>query len=352
MLQRFLALPAALHNGGNDGYIPVGDPTRYLISSGSPFLRYGRFRHFMVLSDGEVCGRATASCTCTGSEQGRGSLGFLDFSNDPAVLRVLLDEALAWLTGQGIRTVTGPVDLNTWHRYRFVTEPGERPAFLREPWNPSWYPKLFEEYGFLRRWGYFSSLDDNLPSLAAGFRTDHEHYLESGYSFRRFNPLRYSRDIRILQGLASLAFRNNPGYTEIPSDEFRSLYGGRPFLLGRSLILFALDRAGRETGFAFAVPDYSENFRAASGALHIGAPAAFLGAGLKKSRWIFKTMGRVPGPQPVRIGRALTCELMDRIMSCGGTEVLLALMRVGSSSEGLFTAARRIRGYTLYELPI
>ena len=39
------------------------------------------------------------------------------------------------------------MDGDTWHSYRFVTEPGTEPPFILEPVNPSHWPTLFEALG-------------------------------------------------------------------------------------------------------------------------------------------------------------------------------------------------------------
>ena len=42
----------------------------------------------------------------------------------------------------------GPVDGNTWQRYRLITEPGTEPPFFLEPDNPDAWPGQFTAAGF------------------------------------------------------------------------------------------------------------------------------------------------------------------------------------------------------------
>ena len=52
----------------------------------------------------------------------------------------VLAEAGERLRAQGCTLAVGPMDGNTWRRYRFVTEPGTEPPFLLEPTNPATWP--------------------------------------------------------------------------------------------------------------------------------------------------------------------------------------------------------------------
>lgn len=60
----------------------------------------------------------------------------------------LLKEACGTLASHGASMAIGPLDGNTWRRYRLVTQRGEEPPFFLEPDNPDAYPHYFEAAGF------------------------------------------------------------------------------------------------------------------------------------------------------------------------------------------------------------
>src|SRR5258708_2255008 len=56
---------------------------------------------------------------------------------DFSAARALLDYACNQLQQHGCTLAIGPMDGNTWRRYRLVTDPGTRPAFFLEPSHPA-----------------------------------------------------------------------------------------------------------------------------------------------------------------------------------------------------------------------
>ena len=54
-------------------------------------------------------------------------------SPDAATGRAVLAQALAQARALGIRQLIGPMEGDTWHSYRFVTETDGSPPFLLEP---------------------------------------------------------------------------------------------------------------------------------------------------------------------------------------------------------------------------
>jgi hypothetical protein len=87
-----------------------------------------------VRVDGEVLAKCALWWSATPQFEGSrvGFIGHYERSDERAAqtLLQLVRKRLA-LAGCGI--VVGPVDGSTWHRYRFVTERGDRPPFLLEP---------------------------------------------------------------------------------------------------------------------------------------------------------------------------------------------------------------------------
>ena len=67
---------------------------------------------------------------------------------DAAAATAVLDAACGELAAQGCTLAVGPMDGNTWRRYRFITERGEERPFLMEPDNPDEWPRFWAESGF------------------------------------------------------------------------------------------------------------------------------------------------------------------------------------------------------------
>lgn len=79
-----------------------------------------------------------------------GMIGGFEASNGEAALCVL-DKASDRLRGAGADLAVGPMDGNTWRRYRWMVESDGRGPFFLEPWNPPEYPQWWKDAGLDRK---------------------------------------------------------------------------------------------------------------------------------------------------------------------------------------------------------
>ena len=129
-------------------------------------------RHLMLVNDHSVV-EARASCWWTDApaiaDQRVGVIGHYA-ANDEQSGTAILHEAAARLAHARCTLAVGPMDGNTWRRYRFVVERGSEPAFFLEPDHPGEWPMHFSRAGFTVLATYTSALttalDRESPRLA------------------------------------------------------------------------------------------------------------------------------------------------------------------------------------------
>jgi hypothetical protein len=126
--------------------------------------------------------------------------------NDEGASRELLEMARRRLTVAGCQTAVGPVDGDTWHRYRFVTERGNRPAFFLEPDNPDCYPQDFLSAGFEPISRYVSAEELDLRRSDPRVKRAERRLAESGVRIRSFDPSRYDLEIDAIYDIACASF--------------------------------------------------------------------------------------------------------------------------------------------------
>src|SRR2546423_463105 len=78
---------------------------------------------------------------------------------DPRAAPQILALACDRLAARGCTLAVGPMDGNTWQRYRFLTERGSEPPFFLEPDNPDEWPRQWAEHGFTPLAEYYSALN-------------------------------------------------------------------------------------------------------------------------------------------------------------------------------------------------
>jgi len=78
-----------------------------------------------------------------------GAVGHFAAVNREAA-RLVLDTACEVLRARGATLAVGPMDGNTWRRYRLVVDAGTEPPFFLEPTNPPEWPRWFTDAGWTR----------------------------------------------------------------------------------------------------------------------------------------------------------------------------------------------------------
>jgi hypothetical protein len=183
-----------------------------------------------------------------------GMIGSFEASNDVPRATSLLKNAASWLRSHGARNVIGPMDGDTWHRYRVNAGPFDTPPFLLEPVNPPYWDALWRGAGFEVIERYSSKRIADVSSLLPKLAHLHARALRRGYRIRPFDLTRLQDELTLVWRLSLEIFRENAWYSEISLEDFLALYQGIDRLLVPELVLF-IEHEGEPAGFLFAYPD-------------------------------------------------------------------------------------------------
>lgn len=163
----------------------------------------------------------------------------------------LLLETTERLNAKGVRYVLGPMDGDTWHSYRLVTDRGSAPPFFLEPSNPPHYVEAFEAAGFAPVARYVSLIDRTLAQNPAVQR-------RADVRVRTWRAGEADEELRRLHELSLKAFARNAFFTPIGQDDFAALYRPVVPLIDPGLVLFAEGPSDELLGFVFAIPNRVE----------------------------------------------------------------------------------------------
>lgn len=272
-----------------------------------------------------------------GSASGEGAAGAIGFwstlpGHDEAA-EAVLTAAREWLAARGLDAV-GPVDLSTWHRYRFVVEGFENGRFLLEPWNRPDEVRVWERAGFARATTH-ATVQIPLREYPA-LQGAHDEAIALGVSFVDLASLPSDEALGALYDVVKTSFIGKSGFAVAPRERFFSLYAGAALLLTPGLSYVARDREGKALGFAFGYPDWLEPMRTA-----LPEPTTT----------VLKTLARTPEAPPW-LGYALCHQHIVSARERGYASVLFALMerwaalaRVGRSQGA---GARIWKRYSLF----
>jgi len=165
----------------------------------------------------------------------------------------LLGEIAETLGAEGVRAVLGPMDGDTWHSYRLVSESDGSKPFLMEPTSSTHDLAAFEAAGFQVVSSYFSARLAAATTEALALPPDPEIQIKT---WDGQDPEAHFSQV---YDLSVQAFKNNLFYKPIAREAFLAMY--MPFvpMLRPELILMARDaRSGDLLGFLFGIPNYQE----------------------------------------------------------------------------------------------
>jgi len=208
-----------------------------------------------------------------------------------AFLRSLAEE----LAAEGYEALIGPMNGDTWHSYRLVTETDGSPPFLLEPVTKPHDRAAFEAAGFAPVGRYFSA------RAAAADAAGPRPAPVPGLRLEPWDGADAEAHFAAVHALSLETFAGNAFYTPISREAFLAMY--MPLVpMIRPDLVFLARHEGRLAGFLFGIPDYQQ--------------------GPKPAAAILKTYAsRVPGA-----GRALAHAFHEAAFSAGFETVIHALI--------------------------
>ncbi|MBI5203181.1 MAG: GNAT family N-acetyltransferase [Elusimicrobia bacterium] len=252
-------------------------------------------------------------------------------ANTPEAAKAVLDEACRVLRSKGCTLAVGPMDGNTWRRYRLLTERGGRPAFLLELDNPDAWPLWWRSAGFGALATYSSTVNAALDRPDPRLARAAERIEAAGVVIRPFDASRLDEELKLAFSVALRSFRHNFLYRPIEEAEFLEQSRGLGPLLSQGLSALALHGTD-PVGLIFAMPDLLQARR--------GEPV---------TDYLIKTLAVVPGRAYAGLGTVLMSHIRERARSRGITRAIHALMHDSNHSTNVNAeTTRTIRRYTLF----
>ena len=293
-------------------------------------------RSLLLVRDGTLVARLSCWWTTTPKLDGRriGAIGHYA-SSDQSSATELLNAAGDLLRRQGSTLAVGPMDGNTWRRYRFVVERGSEPAFALEPDNPDEWPGQWTAAGFGPLATYASALNPTLGQADTRTHAAVGRLSEAGITIRALDPARGDAELERIFDLSLRAFSDNFLYSPIGRDEFIGQYQAVMPRVQPRLVLLA-ERGERLVGFMFALPDFLQGPR--RGAV---------------DTVILKTLAVDPSVRGLGLGGALLDLAQHEAHALGFSRAIHALFHEANVSGHISSRyAHPFRRYALFQRPL
>jgi hypothetical protein len=289
--------------------------------------------HCLLVSGNTVHARCSVwlnSLPDTG--QGRPSaIGHFEAS-DRATGQQLLRETVRGIQNIHEGPIIGPIDGNTWRKYRLVTESSGRPPFFLEPTHPALHVQAWTGAGFKPLAEFHSARMPPKAEWDPRLARVKPRLESAGVRIRQLDPDDYEAELRRLYSVARISFAENLLYTPIREEEFIALYLPLRDHVNPDFIWLA-ERGAKCVGFCFCLPDLLQ-----------------AQAGEKVDSLIVKTLATLPDRKFAGLGLWLTQLAHQKAAQIGFSSVIHALMHPGSRIKHFGKDSMEIfRRYTLYQ---
>jgi len=267
----------------------------------NPYFRHGdAVRWIAVNEQDKVVGRIAAFYDREKDEADEirsGGCGFFESINDREVAHLLFDTARDWLKDNGYEAMDGPINFGENDTNWGCLVQGFLPPVLGMTYNPEYYRKLFESYGFNLYYRQFSfQLDLGKPFPERFWKIAEWINKRKGYSYRHFDSKHTSEFVADTVSIYNDAWRlMRKDFTPMNPDSLHEELRKIKDIVDPELIWYAYFE-GLPIAFFMFLPDANQIFRHLNGKLHLLNKLRFLY--YKQNNTITRCRGTAAGVVP------------------------------------------------------
>lgn len=186
-----------------------------------------------------------------------GAIGNFE-TNDINLGIKLLNKCEEILKDKGCKLLVGPMDGNTWKKYRTLSYTTDEPKFILENINPIEQNEIFLKSNFEKKYIYTSTKGKIDDYIQPKYEDKLEQKIkEKKIIIRTFKKDNYIEDLKKIYEVAKTSFYKNPFYTPISESEFLEQYTPYISMFDEDLIIIA-EKEKKPIGFIFALPNFDK----------------------------------------------------------------------------------------------
>ncbi len=269
----FLELPWQIYRDDPNWMPPLRMNQKELVGyARHPFYDDAKGQTFLALSGGRAVGRIQAIENPVHNRfhnERRGFFGFFESIDDQQVANGLLDAARAWLAARDIHQIRGPVNPSLNYECGLLVEGFHLPPTFMMTYNPPYYARLIENYGFRKSQDMFAfwaptsiipKLNEKLLFVAQ------EAAARLNIVVRPLDKSRFRQEIEMFLDLYNQSLGGTWGFVPLSKREIDHMSASLKHLIIPELAMVA-SVEGKPIGAVFAIPDYNPRVKQIDGRL-------------------------------------------------------------------------------------
>jgi hypothetical protein len=266
-LKRFVKVPFRLHRNHPQWVAPlVFERMEFLNKKKNPYFEHAEVEFFLAECDGEPVGRISAQVDHRWDEFQGGSdamFGFFEASEDPEVVKALIDAASEWAVAKGRARILGPMDFTTNDEIGILIEGFERRPMILEPWHPPYYRELIEAEGFGKtmdvlmwelQFGDLKEGESFDPAIHAAAK---KALGDEGITIRNMRKRNMAQEVRRFMDVYNEAWGDNWGFVPITDAEVEFQAKNLKQVIDEDWT-FVAEKDGDVVGAALTLPDINQ----------------------------------------------------------------------------------------------
>lgn len=271
----FLDVARSVYINDSEWVCPLDNDIRAVFNPEiNSYYQHGDAIRWILKNDqGKLIGRIAAFINEKKANYGDkriGGIGFFECIDDYNAAKLMLDKAIDWLKQRNVTAVDGPINFGENDQYWGLLVEGFTSPSYGMAYNPPYYQKFFEDYGFGVKMEQMTNKFYLKEGLSPRFVKIAKYIMERkpSISTERFDPKRidkYAEDFLYIYNAAWAEFENfTPIKKEYVLETFRQM---KP-VLNPNLIQFAYVN-GEPASFVVSLPDVNQIFKRFKGKLNL-----------------------------------------------------------------------------------
>ncbi|MFP4458255.1 MAG: N-acetyltransferase family protein [Candidatus Zixiibacteriota bacterium] len=186
-----------------------------------------------------------------------GYFGFFETEHHPDIANALLGHATEYLKANGMERVIGPLNPSINDVPGLLIDGFNRPPVIMMPYNPPYYAKLLEGYGFQKATDLYAFYIDN-PEVPEKLEKLVPKLEKRGrFTIRPIRMDDLDNELVIIHRLYNEVLKDNYAFVPIELKELQAFAAGLKKIAEPDLILIA-EVDGEPVGFSLALPDINQ----------------------------------------------------------------------------------------------
>ncbi len=269
---RFVELVYRLYRDDPNFVPPLRQEAKALISGlqGNPWFEHGRAKFWMVERRSEVVGRISAqvdSLVLKHVHPSMGQWGCFECIDDPAVAKLLIETAEAWLRSEGMTRSQGPISISIWDEPGLLVDGFHRPPLVMMGHHLPYYQGFVEAHdyqGVKDLHGWELDIEKPFPEMVQRIVAASEK--NSRLVTRPIVMARFAEEAALILDILNDAWSTNWGFVPLtPREIAHTAKKLKPIVFPELIRIAEYD--GEAVGFMIALPDINELTRDLGGNL-------------------------------------------------------------------------------------